>query len=284
MDGVTNGANGTNGANSASAVPKTTYLVTGANRGSTKDLARHLIQSLGIGKGLVAAFLLRPNSLVIACVRNPEDKTSKALGELPKGKNSSLITQKLDCSSETDPGSAIAALQSSHQITKLDVVVANAGIAKYYGPTSTLGLDHLKEHMTVNTYSVLLLFQACKALLEKSTGEPKFVFIGAPISTITDMESVARAPLGAYGVSKLAANYLVRKFHFENNWLISFIIDPGHVQTDMGDQGAKLMGRPEAPVTMERCIKGVTARIDEATKEKTSGHFVLHEDGSKVAW
>ncbi|KAJ9660486.1 NADP-dependent oxidoreductases 1 [Coniosporium apollinis] len=52
----------------------------------------------------------------------------------------------------------------------------------------------------------------------------------------------------------------------------------------MGDQGARLMGRPKAPVTMEMCVEGVTARIDEATKEKTSGQFVLYEDGSKVPW
>jgi len=28
-------------------------------------------------------------------------------------------------------------------------------------------------------------------------------------------------------VSKLAANYLVRKVHFENAWLVAFIVDPG---------------------------------------------------------
>ncbi|KAJ9660485.1 NADP-dependent oxidoreductases 1 [Coniosporium apollinis] len=207
MNGVTNGANG------AGTMLKTTYLVTGANR--------------GIGKGLVAAFLLRPNSLVIGCVRNPEDKTSKALSDLPRGENSSLITLKLDCSSEIDAAAAIEELQSSHHVAKLDVVVANAAIAKYYGPTSTLELEHLKEHVTVNTYSVLLLFQASKPLLQSSTDKPKFVFIGAPISTITEMEGCARAPLGAYGVSKLAGSYLVRKFHFENNWLIAFVIDPG---------------------------------------------------------
>lgn len=62
----------------------------------------------------------------------------------------------------------------------------------------------------------------------KGTGrQAKFVFIGAPIGTITKMEEVARAPLSAYGVTKLAANYLVRKFHFENKWLVAFVVDPG---------------------------------------------------------
>ena len=108
----------------------------------------------------------------------------------------------------------------------LDVVVANAAIAANFGPASTMALEHLEQHMMVNAYSVLLLFQAMAPLL-KSAASPRFVLVGAPISTIVEMEQYARAPLFAYAVSKLAANYLVRKLHFENKWLIAFIVDPG---------------------------------------------------------
>lgn len=119
-----------------------------------------------------------------------------------------------------------------HGLTYLDVVIANAAIATNYGPASTMQLEHLQNHMMINTYSVLLLFQATRLLLQQAPRnaqqqQAKFVFIGAPISTITEMEGCARAPLSAYGVTKLAANYLVRKFHFENKWLVSFVIDPG---------------------------------------------------------
>ncbi|EME39084.1 dehydrogenase-like protein [Dothistroma septosporum NZE10] len=249
---------------------RTTYLVTGASR--------------GIGKGLVASFLARPDSTVIACVRNVASQ-SKALSDLPCAEGSSLIVVKLDCAVETDPASAVEELQSAHNIRHIDVVVANAAIAGAYGPTSTLPLDAVKEHMQINCYSVLLLFQATRPLLEQAApGKAKFVFIGAPISTITQMEECARAPLGAYGLTKLAANYLVRKFHFENKWLMSFVIDPGHVQTDMGDSGARLMGRKEAPTTLQQSVDGICARIDEATKEESSGQFLLHEDGSRLPW
>ena len=82
--------------------------------------------------------------------------------------------------------------------------------------------------MLVNMYSVMLLFQAMKGLLERAgKGRAKFVFVGAPISTITGMEEYKRSPLFAYGVSKLAANYFVRKVHFENAWLVAFVVDPG---------------------------------------------------------
>lgn len=177
---------------------------------------------------MIAAFLQRPNSIVVACVRNVESST-KSLNELPKAQNSSLIVVKLDCASETDAAEAAKELQTVHGLTHLDVVVANAAIAENYGPASTMQLEHLQNHMMINTYSVLLLFQATRILMQQAPKgrQAKFVFIGAPISTITEMEGVARAPLSAYGVTKLAANYLVRKFHFENKWLVSFVIDPG---------------------------------------------------------
>lgn len=34
-----------------------------------------------------------------------------------------------------------------------------------------------------------------------------------------------------------------------------------HVQTDMGDQGARLMGRSKAPTTIEESITGICARV-----------------------
>ncbi|KNG83779.1 hypothetical protein ANOM_008218 [Aspergillus nomiae NRRL 13137] len=175
-------------------------------------------------------------------------------------------------------------LREEHGVTHLDVVVANAAMATNFGPASTMPLEHLQAHMMVNMYAPVLLFQATRLMLQQSKQQAKFILIGAPISTITNMHDYARAPLTAYGVSKLAANYMVRKFHFENKWLTAFIIDPGHVQTDMGDQGARLMGRPQAPTTVADSVAGICARIDEATKETTSGHFVIHTDGSQLSW
>ncbi|KAE8362109.1 hypothetical protein BDV27DRAFT_160071 [Aspergillus caelatus] len=229
---------------------ETVYLVTGASR--------------GIGRGLVEAFLQRPRSTVVACVRNVATATP-ALSTLTVAEGSQMIVVQLDCNSETDAQTAVQTLREEHGVTHLDVVVANAAMATNFGPASTMPLEHLQAHMM-------------------SKQQAKFVLIGAPISTITNMHDYARAPLTAYGVSKLAANYMVRKFHFENKWLTAFIVDPGHVQTDMGDQGARLMGRPQAPTTVADSVAGICAWIDEATKETTSGHFVIHTDGSQLSW
>ncbi|KAL2819645.1 hypothetical protein BDW59DRAFT_174765 [Aspergillus cavernicola] len=254
---------------------KTAYLVTGASR--------------GLGKGLVAAFLLRPNSIVVAGVRNVATQ-STTLTDLPKADAVELIIVQLDCASRTDPGDAIQKLQSDHGLSYLDVVIANAAIAANYGPASTMPLEHLEAHMQINAYAVLLLFQATRLLLQSAAAAaaahapPQFICIGAPISTITEMESCARAPLTNYGLSKLAACYLVRKFHFENKWLLAYIVDPGHIQTDMGAQAARLFGRKEAPTSIDESVTGICARMAEASKETTSGQFVLFSDGSNVAW
>ena len=158
-------------------------------------------------------------------MRNPA-AASPSLTTLPKSPTSTLLILQLDCASETDAATAASTLQTHHAITHIDVVIANAAIATNFGPASTMPLAHLREHMMVNTYSVLLLFQATRALLQAAK-TPRFVLVGAPISTITGMDEYARAPMFAYGVSKLAANYLVRKVHFENGWLVAFVVDPG---------------------------------------------------------
>jgi norsolorinic acid ketoreductase len=220
-----------------------TYLVTGANRGElpmwdpmfSAKLTRSL--SSGIGRGLAAALLLRSNSTVIACVRDPTHTTAIDLFKLPRAAGSTLIVIQLDCANSTSAESALQALQRDHpDITGLDVVIANAAIASNFGPTSTMPTDVLEKHMQVNCYSVLQLFQAARPLLEKasSTACPsRFVFIGAPISTITNMSETGRAPLGAYSVSKLAANFIMRKLHFENKWLTAFVVDPGYILTNI---------------------------------------------------
>lgn len=171
----------------------------------------------------------------MACVRDVASSQT-ALNQLPKSDSTDLIIVKLDCAEESSASAAIQELQRTHNISHLDVVIANAAIAANYGPASMMELAHLQTHMMVNTYAVLLLFQAARPLMQaagmragKHGPPPKFVYIGAPISTITDMENCARAPLTAYGVTKLAGNYLVRKFHFENKWLVAFIVDPGFV-------------------------------------------------------
>ncbi len=57
--------------------------------------------------------------------------------------------------------------------------------------------------------------------------EKKFIFISSSLGSIAAMEDAA--PTLAYGVSKAAANYFVRKIHYEEKRIIALAIHPGYV-------------------------------------------------------
>ncbi len=178
----------------------------------------------GIGKGLLEAYLARPDTTVIGGVRDILAASSKALERLPTAQGSKLILVKIDSSSETDAAAAVKTL-ASQGITKVDVVIANAGISHSYDPVATLKLADLKDHVTVNTYGPVLLFQAFWPLLQKSA-QPKFIVISTVSASIGAMEHIP-FPVASYGASKAMVNYLTRRIHFENESLIAFPIHPG---------------------------------------------------------
>ena len=188
----------------------TTYLITGANR--------------GIGLGLTTALLKRPDTTVIAAVRNPSSATS--LSQVPAASGSKVIVVKIDSQALEDPANAIAELQSKHGITKLDTVIANAGISSIYEPAATTPIAETQQHVEVNFIGPLVLFQAVLPLLEKGTN-PKFVGISTGIASIADMAKWAPIPVTAYGASKAALNYFLRKAHFENEKLTIYALSPG---------------------------------------------------------
>lgn len=68
-------------------------------------------------------------------------------------------------------------------------------------------------------------------------------------------------PATAYGASKAALNYVVRKIHVENEGLIAFPLHPGWVRTDMGNHGAEVMGIEQAPVSLEESVQGMLNKV-----------------------
>ncbi|TVY81853.1 Norsolorinic acid ketoreductase [Lachnellula suecica] len=244
-----------------------TVLVTGANR--------------GIGRGLLSVYLSRPNTTGVAAVRDPISATSISLSSLPLGPGSKLIVVKIDSSVTTDPLAAIDFLKSEHKVTSLDIVIANAGMVEFYGDVTQTPIDGMKDHLNVNTVSVLALFQAVWPLLKEGK-TPKFITVSSTVGSIGEAEKW-QLKACAYGASKAALNYLTKVIHIENPGLIAFPIHPGWVQTDMGNRGATNNGLEEAPTTVQECVDGMIDKIDGATKEKTSGTFVS-ADGEKVIW
>ncbi|KAI4212405.1 MAG: hypothetical protein LQ351_004837 [Letrouitia transgressa] len=179
----------------------------------------------GIGAGLVGIYLSRPSTTVVAAVRDPEHPTSQTLASFPKDMSSKLIVVKLDSKSETDPANAVTYIRSQG-VTSLDLVIANAGICKEYSPVATVNTAAFKEHVVVNGFDPLFLFQAVLPLLQKSGHGAKFVGIGSPLGSIGGME-MRPFPTSAYGASKFIFHWMVRKVHFEHPDIVSLIVDPG---------------------------------------------------------
>lgn len=241
----------------------TIYLITGANRGL--GLPANPIALLptnffpGIGRGLAEAYLSQPNTTIIAAVRDAQASTSKKLADLPKGQSSQLIIVEIDSTKEEAPALVGKELLTKHNVDHIDVLIANAAIGDDYSPVAQVQLEEVKKHVEVNAYGPLLLFQAFVPFLSNSKS-PKFVGVGTPMASITGMES-RPYPTAAYGMSKVMLHWMVRKIHQENENIVAFVVDPGFVQTDMGNSGARRFGMEKATTTIEDSVNFITKTV-----------------------
>lgn len=72
--------------------------------------------------GLCKRFLSRPNTEVIASVGDTSSPAAQELSYLANGRGDTVITIKIDMTSPTGAKNAAQALQTHHQILKLDLV------------------------------------------------------------------------------------------------------------------------------------------------------------------
>jgi NAD(P)-dependent dehydrogenase (short-subunit alcohol dehydrogenase family) len=70
----------------------------------------------------------------------------------------------------------------------------------------------------VNVNGTLVLFQATYPLLKASTSTPKFIAVSSVAGSITIGPTMPMKAV-AYGASKAALNFVVRKLHQENEGL-----------------------------------------------------------------
>ncbi|KAF8856336.1 putative aflatoxin biosynthesis ketoreductase nor-1 [Acephala macrosclerotiorum] len=250
--------------------PKYTYLITGANR--------------GIGLGLTRALLQRPDTAVIATVR--DEKTNlDGLHAIHTAEGSELIIERYSPTDQSSPYTAAALatqLQKPEQthVPNIDVIIANLGIGDEFKSTLDTTPESILIHFQTNALAPISLFQSLFPLLSKSQ-QPKFILISSSLGSIGEMEGAA--PTLAYGISKAGANYFVRKVHYEHKEIVSLAIHPGWVKTGNGQNFADSIGVQEPPMTLEESAAGVLKQIDAATRETTSGSF-LSFDGSAIQW
>lgn len=164
---------------------------------------------LGLGKAFVETYLARPNTLVIAAVRDPDKETAKALERLQKGSGSKLLVVKIDSNVETDPTAAVRSIEAAG-IENVDTIIANAGSADDFTRVDQVDVKVLRHNMETNAYGPLYLFQAFLPLLQKSKN-PKFIGVGSPLGSIGGMDERGSLTLHM-GLPRLRCIGLSQKF------------------------------------------------------------------------
>ncbi|EJT75668.1 hypothetical protein GGTG_05600 [Gaeumannomyces tritici R3-111a-1] len=269
----------------------TVYVITGANK--------------GIGRGIIAILLQRPATTVLALVRDPAAETSATLASLPAAPGSALHVLPLDAAIGSDGGGSssataytpqLATLAAAAGVSRVDVVVANAGGSSGYKTVLDTEPADAAHDFAVNAVGPLRLFRAAWPLLMLSAAGggggggdataaagAKFVYMTSSVGSIAGQREES-FPSTAYGMSKAAANWLLVKIGVElgPSGLSVMALHPGWVKTSMGQGIADAIGFPEPPMTVEDSARACVEQIDRLGPE-TSGRFVSH-DGKILPW
>ena len=216
------------------------YVISGASRGLGYSVTERLAQ--------------RPDALIYATARDPSK--AEQLQQLAS-KYANIRVLKLRVDSDADHTAAAAHVQA--EAGRVDVVLANAGIADptAFKLTSTQSPDQLREHFEVNTIGPVRLFNAFFPLLSKSSN-PKYIVVSSVAGSVGSASSAALAPFltATYGASKAATNYVTQRIFIEHPNIVAFPLQPGWVQTEMGNKAASSRGKTAAPITIEQSVDG----------------------------
>lgn len=229
-----------------------TVLITGANRGLGLEFSRQYAAA---------------GWQVIACCRIPQK--ADALQQLKQKYAEHLSIHTLDVTDFTQIDQLAGQLQGS----SIDVLINNAGVYQY-GKESFGEIDYeaWMKSFRVNAMAPLKMAEAF--IHHISRGEQKKVInITSKMGSIDDNRSGQHYP---YRSSKAALNMVTKSLSIDlaSRGIITIVLHPGLVQTDMGGYSA--------PTTVEQSISGmrqVIARISH----NDSGKFYDFR-GQEILW
>ncbi|MFF4354230.1 SDR family NAD(P)-dependent oxidoreductase [Streptomyces sp. NPDC001530] len=219
-------------------------LVTGANRGIGREVARQLAAA---------------GHTVLVTARSAEaaEETARAVG--PNAR-----PLRLDVTSEADITAA------ARDIDALDVLINNAAITyDTWQRAITADLDVVREAAETNLYGPWRLTQALLPLL-RASAHPRVVNVSSEAASLTSMGGGTPA----YSASKAALNALTRMLAAElrADGVLVNAVCPGWVATDMGGPG----GRP-----VEEGAASVVWAATLPDDGPTGGFF---RDGAPLPW
>jgi NAD(P)-dependent dehydrogenase (short-subunit alcohol dehydrogenase family) len=239
-------------------------LVTGASRGIGLEWCRQLAQM---------------GYTVILTARSME-KAEDALKKISSSEYN-IDCQVLEVRDEVACESLAKFVMEKYQ--KLDVLINNAGAspgdsghAHEYDRNNwlnSLDPEELLKYMHINAISPIILTKHLRKALANS-GHGKIINTTSRLGSIQLKRSGGQY---SYSGSKALLNMLNRCMAFElvNDKVISIVVHPGWVQTDMGGAGA--------PLSTTRSVKGMIENVLNKITLHDAGKFYQY-DGAEIPW
>ena len=234
-------------------------LITGANKGIGKEIARQL----------------GAQGLTVLLGARDAGRGAEAATELQnEGLNAHSVT--LDVTDQASIDGAVRKIESD--FGRLDVLVNNAGIALDSGPASETTLDTLRRTYETNVFGVFAVTQAFLPLLRKSEAG-RIVNLSSGLGSLTqnsdpDWGFAGVKPL-AYNSSKAALNMqtVILAAELKDSGIKVNAADPGFTATDLNQH--------RGPRTVQQ---GATAAVRLATlpADGPTGEY-FDEDGP-IPW
>ncbi|WP_224242106.1 SDR family oxidoreductase [Hyalangium gracile] len=228
--------------------------------------------SRGIGLEFVRQLLARGDT-VEAGARVPSE--ARQLASLAREAGGRLRIHTLDV---TDPNS-VRAFATTLSGSPIDVLINNAGIGGKWNAFAEVDFEDMARVMETNAIGPMRLSSALIPNVLKG-GTRKIIHLTTRMASLAD-----NTPVGVYGfaggayayrMSKAALNAGMRTMavDFHEQGLITAVLNPGWVQTDLGGK--------IAPTRAEESVQGMLRVIDELTLAN-SGRFLDYQ-GKEVPW
>lgn len=217
-------------------------VVTGANR--------------GIGLEFVRQYLGRGETVTAAC-REPEG--AAALRALGASAGDRLRVRACDVGDDA----SVAAFAAQLGDAPVDLLINNAGVGGEWTSLDALSMEGALRTYSVNALGPLRVTRALLPNLLRAKA-PRVAHISSGMGSIGDNTSGGAY---AYRMSKAALNMASKTLAIDlrDKDIVSVVINPGWVQTDMGGAGA--------PLAVHDSVAAMISRFDALTLDD-SGKFL----------
>lgn len=232
------------------------------------------------GLGYEWVHQLAKDGYIVYLTARSLEKAQKAADQL-KSEGLTVIPKSLDVTNENELAQLAEAIESEQG--QIDVIINNAGINSKDDPDKStfmksfrlqdLDAQEVLKHIHVNGIAPVLVVKHFRNLLAKAE-RPVVINISSWLGSITNKDFGGHY---GYATSKAALNMMNKALALEikQMGIISIVLNPGWVQTDMG--GSK------ATLTPEQSVRSAIDNVLNTVILEKTGEF-FQWDGTPHPW